>query len=103
MDRIVDIHHHSITPIRAQKFNQCSRCRPLASTLDKVNHLRSGVGRFGASMLRRGLAQSGAVQTADHVISGVCPVYHLPGGVRRFANISDLIIRTFNSAADIWV
>ena len=52
----------------------------------RLNTLRTGVGRFGANMLRWGLSMNdscdcGAEQTADHITSGCCPglmLSHLP-------------------------
>ena len=52
----------------------------------RLNRLRTGVGRFGANMLRWGLStndscECGAEQTADHITSGRCPIYRPPEGI----------------------
>ena len=50
------------------------------------NRLRTGVGIFGANMLRWGLSMSdscdcGAKQMADHITSGRCLIYHPHVGI----------------------
>ena len=52
----------------------------------RLNRLRTGVGRFGANMLRWGLStndscECGAEQTTDHITSGRCPIYRPPEGI----------------------
>ena len=52
----------------------------------RLNRLRTGVGRFGANMLRWGLStndccECGAEQTAEHITSGRCPIYRPPEGI----------------------
>ena len=51
----------------------------------RLNRLRTGVGRFGANMLRWGPSTSdccdcGAEKTADHITSGLCPIHRPPEG-----------------------
>ena len=52
----------------------------------RLNRLRTGVGRFGANMLRWGLSTSDccdccAEQTADHITSRRCPIHRSPEGI----------------------
>ena len=60
----------------------------------RLNHLRTGVGRFRSTMHRWGLAPTAACecgaeeQTADHVILS-CPIYRAPNGVRGLACLDD--------------
>ena len=60
--------------------------------------LKTGVGRFGANMLRWGLSTSdccecGAEQTAEHITSGRCPIYRPPEGIHGL-NELDAMTRT---------
>ena len=60
----------------------------------RVNRLRTGVGRFGANMLRWGLSTNdscdcGAEQTADHITSGCCPIYRPPEGINSLIVLDD--------------
>ena len=73
----------------------------------RLNRLRTGVGRFGANMLRWGLSTSdccdcGAEQTADHITSGRCPIHRLPEGMHGLIEL-DVKTRTWleNSALDV--
>ena len=52
----------------------------------RLNRLQTGVGRFGANMLRWGLSTSdsgdcGAEQTTCHITSGRCPICRPPGAM----------------------
>ena len=74
----------------------------------QLNRLRTGVGRFGANMLRWGLSTSdccdcGAEQTADHITSGRCPIHRPPEGMHGLIEL-DVQTRTWleNSAPDVW-
>ena len=73
--------------------------RPLGMSLPKIswvrlNHMRSGIGRFHSFMYKSGLAPSpnckcGATeQTAYHITSS-CPVYHVPRGTRGLQVLDD--------------
>ena len=73
--------------------------RPLGTSLPRtfwvrLNHLRTGVGRFHLSMYKWGLAPSpnwecGATeQTADDVISS-CLIHHVPRGKRGLQVLDD--------------
>ena len=60
----------------------------------RLNRLRTGVGRFGANMLRWGLStndscECGAEQTADHITSGRCPIYRPPEGINGLIVLDD--------------
>ena len=60
----------------------------------RLNRLRTGVGRFGANMLRWGLSTNdscdcGAEQTADHITSGRCPIYRPPEGINGLIVLDD--------------
>ena len=75
----------------------------------RLNRLRTGVGRFGANMLRWGLSTSdccdcGAEQTADHITSGRgrCPVHSPPEGIHGLIEL-DVKTRTWleNSVLDV--
>ena len=73
----------------------------------RLNRLRTGVGRFGANMLRWGLSTSdccycGAEQTADHITSGRCPIYRPPEGIQGLIDL-DVMTRTWleNCALDV--
>ena len=58
----------------------------------KLNHLGTGVGRFGSSMHKWGLASSakcecgGSEQTADHII---CPTHWAPRGIMGVTVLDD--------------
>ena len=74
----------------------------------RLNRLRTGVGRFGANMLRWGLSTSdccdcGAEQTAEHITSGRCPTYRPPEGIQGLIDLDDMT-RTWleNCALDVW-
>ena len=61
----------------------------------RLNRLRTGVGRFGANMLRWGLSTSdfcdcGAEQTAEYITSGRCPVYRPPEGIHGLIELDDM-------------
>ena len=73
----------------------------------RLNRLRTGVGRFGANMLRWGLSTSdccdcGAEQTADHITSGLCPIHRPPEGIHGLIEL-DVKKRTWleNCALDV--
>ena len=73
----------------------------------RLNRLRTGVGRFGANMLRWGLSTSdccdcGAEQTAEHITSGRCPIYRPPEGIQGLIEL-DVMTRTWleNCALDV--
>ena len=73
----------------------------------RLNRLRTGVGRFGANMLRWGLSTSdccdcGAEQTADHISSGRCPIHRPPEGMHGLIEL-DFKKRTWleNRALDV--
>ena len=73
----------------------------------RLNRLRTGVGRFGANMLRWGLSTSdccdcGAEQTADHITSGLCPIHRPPEGIHGLIEL-DVKTRTWleNCALDV--
>ena len=73
----------------------------------RLNRLRTGVGRFGANMLRWGLSTSdccdcGAEQTAEHITSGRCPIYRPPDGIQGLIEL-DVMTRTWleNCALDV--
>ena len=73
----------------------------------RLNRLRTGVGRFGANMLRWGLSTSdccecGAEQTAEHITSGRCPIYRSPEGIHGLIEL-DVMTRTWleNCALDV--
>ena len=59
----------------------------------RLNRLRTGVGRFGSSMFKWGLASSAACecgaadQTADHVILE-CPMFRAPKGLRGLKELA---------------
>ena len=60
----------------------------------RPNRLRTGVGRFGANMLRWGWSTNdscdcGAEQTADHISSGRCPIYRPPEGIKGLIVLDD--------------
>ena len=60
---------------------------------------RTGVGRFGANMLRWGLSTSdccecGAEQTAEHITTGRCPIYRPPEGIHGLVEL-DVMMRTW--------
>ena len=60
----------------------------------RLNRLRTGVGRFGANMLRWGLSMNdscdcGAEQTADHTTSGRCPIYRPHEGINGLIVLND--------------
>ena len=69
--------------------------------------LRTGVGRFGANMLRWGLStndscECGAEQTADHITSGCCPIYRPPEVINGLIVLDDETRAWLeNSALDI--
>ena len=74
----------------------------------RLNRLRTGVGRFGANMLRWGLSTSdccdcGAEQMADHITSGLCPIHRPPEGIHGLIEL-DVKTRTWleNCALDVW-
>ena len=74
----------------------------------RLNRLRTGVGRFGANMLRWGLSTSdccdcGAEQTADHITSGLCPIHRRPEGIHGLIEL-DVNTRTWleNCALGVW-
>ena len=60
----------------------------------KLNHLRTGVGRFHSSMHKWGLAPSpncecgASEQTADHVLTA-CPIHRAPHGARGLTVLDD--------------
>ena len=60
----------------------------------KLNHLRTGVGRFHSSMHKWGLAPSpncgcgASEQTADHVLTA-CPIHRAPHGARGLTDLDD--------------
>ena len=60
----------------------------------KLNHLRTGVGRFHSSMHRWGLAPSpncecgASEQTSDYVLTA-CPIYRAPHGARGLTVLDD--------------
>ena len=60
----------------------------------KLNHLRTGVGRFHSSMHKWGLASSpnrecgASEQTADHVLTA-CPIHRAPHGARSLTVLDD--------------
>ena len=63
-------------------------------TWTRLNRLRTGVGRFGANVLRWGLSMSdtcdcGAEQTTDHITSGRCPVYRPPEVMNGLIDLDD--------------
>ena len=73
----------------------------------RLNRLRTGVGRFGANMLRWGLSTSdccdcGAEQPADHITSGLCPIHRPPEGIHGLIEL-DVNTRTWleNCALDV--
>ena len=73
----------------------------------RLNRLRTGVGRFGANMLRWGLSTSdccdcGAEQTAEHITSGRCPIYRPPEGIHGLTEL-DVMTRTWleNCSLDV--
>ena len=73
----------------------------------RLNRLRTGVGRFGANMLRWGLSTSdccdcGAEQTADHITSGLCHIHRPPEGIHGLIEL-DVKTRTWleNCALDV--
>ena len=73
----------------------------------RLNRLRTGVGRFGANILRWGLSTSdccdcGAEQTAEHITSGRCPIYRPPEGIQGLIEL-DVMTRTWleNCALDV--
>ena len=75
----------------------------------RLNRLRTGVGRFGANMLRWGLSTSdccdcGAEQTAEHITSGRCPIHRPPEGIQGLIDL-DVMTRTWleNCALDVWL
>ncbi len=54
----------------------------------------TGVGRFGANILRWGVSTSdscdcGAEQTADHISSGNCPIYSPPEGKNGLIDLNN--------------
>ena len=75
----------------------------------RLNRLRTGVGRFGANMLRWGLStndscECGAEETADHITSGRCPIYRPPEGINGLIVLDDETRAWLeNNALDIWV
>ena len=75
----------------------------------RLNRLRTGVGRFGANMLRWGLSTNdncdcGTEQTADHITSGRCPIYRPPEGINGLIVLDDETRAWLeNNALDIWV
>ena len=63
----------------------------------RLNRLRTGVGRFGANMLRWGLSTSdccdcGAEQTTYHITSGRCPTHHPPEGIHGLIPFLSVIV-----------
>ena len=60
----------------------------------KINRLCTGVGRFGLSMHKWGLASSvnfeggASEQTADHIIS-TCPTHRAPRGIMGLTVLDD--------------
>ena len=63
----------------------------------KLNHLRTGVGRFRSNMHKWGLAQSATCkcgaeeQAADYIILD-CPLYRAPNGFGGVAVLDDATI-----------
>ena len=62
--------------------------------MSRLNRLRTGVGRFGANVLRWGLStrdscDCGAEQTGDHITSGRRPFYHPPEGINYLTDLND--------------
>ena len=72
----------------------------------RLNRL-TGVGRFGANMMRWRLSTSdccdcGGEQTADHVTGGSCPIHCPPGGIHGMIELDvKTRIGLENSALDI--
>ena len=73
--------------------------RPIGMSLTrtawvKLNRLRTGVGRFGLSMHKWGLASlakcecGGSEQTADHIIL-TCPIHRAPRGIMGLTVLDD--------------
>ena len=103
----MDIHHHETTQIHAHTIKQRTRCGPIPTSLDPTKQVTTGVGRFGANMLRWGLSTSdccecGAEQTAEHITSGRCPIYRPPEGIHGLIEL-DVMTRTWleNCAMDV--
>ena len=74
-------------------FRQLGMILPGTSWV-RLNHLRTGIGRFHSSMYKWGYAPSpncecGATeQTADHVLSS-CLIHHVPRGTRGLQVLDD--------------
>ena len=98
------LHQFMPTPSNSEQCVGLSR-----RSWTRLNRLRTGVGRFGANMLRWGLSTSdccdcGAEQMADQITSGRCPNHRTPEGMHGLIEL-DVKTRTWleNSALDVWV
>ena len=84
---------------RLRAFVPGTSARPVGMGLPraawvKLNHLRTGVGRFHSSMHKWGLVPSlnckcgASEQTADHILT-VCPIHRAPHGARGLTVLDD--------------
>ena len=87
--------HTSILHVFISKANSSPLGMDLPKTSwIKLNHLRTGIGRFCLSMYKWSLAPSlncecdATDQTANHVIS-MCPIYWAPRGVAGLTDLDD--------------
>ena len=82
--------------IHAHTIKQRTGCGPIPTSLDPTKQaIGTGVGIFGANMLRWGLSTSdccdyGAEQTAEHITSGRCPIYRPPEGIHGLIELDDM-------------
>ena len=104
--KLTGLKHWASTTMRLHKFMPTPSNSGQGVCLSRrawtrLNRLRTGVGRFGAKMLRCGLTSSdtcicGAEQTADHITSGRCPLYHPSEGMNGLIEL-DIIRRGHGS------